>query len=395
MLLLPDDSRFDEPPFGEPLRAVIGHLLLGSEPLMRKRVAGTLLAIAVYVVCCMLAFFGAAHGLAREGFGERMLLITVLPQIAFYALVRSGWTTHLPDPGLILAQMLFALGAITFAYAMVTPHERGAVLMVIAVLVVFGTYSLTPRQAVGFGLAVAGVLGSTIAVMTHLDPSYYPWHYELIRFELLAGTLPALTVTSRFIAHWRVRLVQQKRELKAALERVQQLATRDTLTGLINRRHMQELLEQEWQRQQRLGVPFTVALIDLDHFKRINDQHGHRVGDDVLRHFAHTAGAALRNTDVIARWGGEEFLILFQDASPAHAHACLQRLTETLSTLSVSTQIPELRVHFSAGVAQHRLGRSLDYTLERADRALYMAKAAGRNRSQIARDSTTPASLGH
>ena len=110
----------------------------------------------------------------------------------------------------------------------------------------------------------AGLLGGTMAVMTRLDPAYYPWRLELIRMELLAGTLPALTVTAHFIANWRTRLIQQRQALRVALERVQQLATRDTLTGLVNRRHMQDLLEQEWQRQERLGEDGHLLGIDGD-----------------------------------------------------------------------------------------------------------------------------------
>lgn len=385
-----EEAPHDEHPFGEPLSSVVAHLVLGSDRMTRLRLARILLSISVYVVCCALAFFGTAHGLARPGFAERLLVVTLLAEGSFYALVRSGWSARLRDPGLIMAQSLFALAAITYAYAMVAPEQRGAVLIIIAVVVMFGMYSLTPREAVLIGCSAAGFLGAVMAVMTRLDPLYYPWRMELIRFELLAGTLPALTLTAHYIADWRTRLMQQRQELRVALERVQQLATRDTLTGLVNRRHMQDLLEQEWQRQERLGVAFTVATIDLDHFKRINDLHGHRVGDEVLQQFARAASRVLRNTDVIARWGGEEFLILFPDSSVLQAQSYLQRLTESLATLQVSERVPELRVHFSAGVAQHHHGRALEQTLERADRALYMAKAAGRNRSQAARDSTTP-----
>jgi diguanylate cyclase (GGDEF)-like protein len=386
-----DDTLHQDHPFGEPLSSVVGHLMLGSDPKMRSSLASILLSVSVYVVCCALAFFAVANGLARDGFAERLLVVTFVVEGAIYALVRSGWSSRLPDPNLVMTQIVFALAAVSYAYAMVVTEHRGAVLIVIAVIVMFGMYTLSARQAVLVGVTAAGFLGAVMAVMTQLDPGYYPWRLELIRFELLAGTLPALTLSARFIAEWRTRLLQQKTELRAALARVQELATRDTLTGLVNRRHMQDLLEQEWQRQERLGVAFAVATVDLDHFKRINDLHGHRVGDEVLQHFASAASSVLRATDVIARWGGEEFLILFPDSNVLKAQASLQRLTDLLSIRQVSDKVPELRVHFSAGVAQHHHGRPLDQTLERADRALYMAKAAGRNRSQTARDSTRPA----
>jgi len=91
----------------------------------------------------------------------------------------------------------------------------------------------------------------------------------------------------------------------------------DPLTGLFNRQQMQHLLERECDRHQRSGTGFCVALIDLDHFKSVNDTHGHPVGDEVLVNFAKAAQTVLRTTDVICRWGGEEFLVLLVDTDPA------------------------------------------------------------------------------
>jgi diguanylate cyclase (GGDEF)-like protein len=162
---------------------------------------------------------------------------------------------------------------------------------------------------------------------------------------------------------------------------VEQLVTRDALTGLVNRKQMQELLEREALRQARSGRAFCVVLVDLDHFKRINDQHGHPVGDEVLCAFARAAQAGLRETDTIARWGGEEFLLLMRETDPEPAgQVAVERLRQTIAAMRPSQAVPSLRFTFSAGVAQHRNGEPLAQTIAAADRALYAAKAAGRNR---------------
>ena len=127
-----------------------------------------------------------------------------------------------------------------------------------------------------------------------------------------------------------------------------------------------------------------MALIDLDHFKRINDEHGHLVGDQALMAFASAASMVLRDTDTLARWGGEEFLFLMPNTSPQKAVIALDRVRDALASVTVSDAAPDLRLRFSAGLALHLGQEGTDATLERADQALYQAKSAGRHRSVVA-----------
>jgi diguanylate cyclase (GGDEF)-like protein len=122
------------------------------------------------------------------------------------------------------------------------------------------------------------------------------------------------------------------------------------------------------------------VLVDLDHFKRINDAHGHPVGDEVLCAFAQAAQGELRETDTIARWGGEEFLMLMRETEPEPAgKVAVERLRCEIAELHPSPSVPELRVSFSAGVALHHPEDPVERTIALADQALYAAKAAGRN----------------
>lgn len=228
------------------------------------------------------------------------------------------------------------------------------------------------------------LLGVAMGVLSRLDPDYYPPQLELLRFGVMLGSLPVLIFTAYLISSWRNRLASQRRELKQALDQVQQLATRDALTGLYNRRHMQEKLSYAAQRYHRYGERFTVALIDLDHFKRINDEHGHQVGDQALMAFASAASMVLRDTDTLARWGGEEFLFLMPNTSPQKAAIALDRVRDALAGVVVSAAAPQLRLRFSAGLALHLGSEGTEGTLERADQALYRAKSEGRHRSMVA-----------
>jgi diguanylate cyclase (GGDEF)-like protein len=183
------------------------------------------------------------------------------------------------------------------------------------------------------------------------------------------------------LGRMRRRLSRQKKELQEAVERIQTLATRDALTGLLNRRAMLEALSHEAQRAQRSGEPLCLALIDLDHFKHINDTHGHAAGDRVLCRFAEIAREELRTTDVLSRWGGEEFMLLLPATGVPAALVCIERVRTRLATTQFDDIAPGLTATFSAGFAQCRGEADLEHAIERADQAMYKAKAEGRNRT--------------
>ena len=159
-----------------------------------------------------------------------------------------------------------------------------------------------------------------------------------------------------------------------------ELASRDELTGLFNRRHMSELLAQQRMASRRAGDGFAVALVDLDHFKRINDTHGHAVGDIVLRAFAGQASAAMRGTDIVGRWGGEEFLVIYPRSTAHEAAQAAERLCERVASAVVTTPGGQsLAFTVSIGLTEYVPPESTESLVERADRAMYQAKSQGRN----------------
>jgi len=150
------------------------------------------------------------------------------------------------------------------------------------------------------------------------------------------------------------------------------LATRDPLTNCLNRRAMGNLMEEEQNRLERYGRPFTIILLDLDRFKAINDSAGHGVGDNVLVALASLLWESLRTEDSLARWGGEEFLILLPETDQAHGAALAERLR--LRVEEHNFFVPGFTVTFSAGVAGAQPQQSVDELTSRADQALYQAK---------------------
>jgi len=188
--------------------------------------------------------------------------------------------------------------------------------------------------------------------------------------------------THRELSSARATLDQMRLELQETREQL----VLDPLTGARNRYGMELSLSQEAARMRRNGGKLTIALLDLDHFKQINDTHGHDAGDQLLLYFTQLSKAVLRESDVMFRYGGEEFLFLLPDTEKQGAVFMLERLKQMLHKSPLHYQRGKIGATFSAGVAELRDEDDVQGLLQRADRALYAAKAGGRNLILLASD---------
>ncbi|WP_269532070.1 diguanylate cyclase [Chitinimonas sp. BJYL2] len=173
-------------------------------------------------------------------------------------------------------------------------------------------------------------------------------------------------------------------ERKQAEIQLQQMARTDALSGLLNRRYFREQAEREFERAARQDAPLALLMLDIDHFKRINDEYGHPVGDQAIISVARVLDAQLRNVDLIGRYGGEEFIMLLIDCPPSQAGEKAEQLRAAIAAISIP--LPSAALQFTASVglacaAQDCL--DLDTLIQRADTALYAAKQSGRNRIAV------------
>ena len=358
-------------------------LFFGTEPKLRMRVQRSMLSAVIYIAWMVIEAYCAVQGLFPWSAAWLIFAYNITGLVVFYALLRSGWSMRLRDPSLTLEQVIYSFGATINVYVLL-PVTRAAALQLLCVILVFGMFTLKPREVIQACAAAVGLLLLTLVLAWFSPPPAFELKRESINVALACIILPALAAIIRYFAMLRETLLEQRAELKQAVERVQELATRDTLTGLVNRAHAMDLLDQEQRRHTRTGGSFCIALLDLDHFKRINDTHGHQVGDEVLGSFATRAIDALRQTDVVARWGGEEFLVLLPETTPESAMLGLERLRAAIESARLSASVDDLQVTVSGGIAAWSPGESLNHVLERADRALYAAKNGGRNRVTLA-----------
>ena len=169
--------------------------------------------------------------------------------------------------------------------------------------------------------------------------------------------------------------------LEQARRQLDVLATTDDLTGLHNRRHFMSVIEAEWDRAKRYGSTASLLLIDVDHFKLVNDTHGHLCGDELLRRIAAATAELLRQPDVLARFGGEEFMVFLPHTDTLGAVDVAERIRERIKAMVLDWQGRQVTASVSIGVAPMRTEMpSLDFLLHEADTALYTAKADGRDR---------------
>lgn len=298
----------------------------------------------------------------------------------FTVLSESGFGDQFEDHYLTVFQ-ISAHMALQMVFLLAVPTVGVAFISVLFLIFAFGTLRMTSGQAmITWGLATVGLafvflvsnLPIGLPVATRLERTA-----SMLCFVLVIGQCAFLGL---FGSTLRKILYRRSIGLKTAYQRIEELAELDELTGSYNRRCIMRLLDAEIERSRGTAGSCAIALIDLDWFKRINDVHGHPVGDEVLRTFAITIFANIGPDDRFGRYGGEEFLLLLPHTQADAAARMLERLRGIVADLDWNAFSPGMNVTISAGVASLRDGDTADTFLARADGALYSAKAQGRNR---------------
>ncbi len=360
-----------------PLKFLL-HGLLGREPRVRASVQMVLVTLVPYL--CSVGGIAHSHYLRYMTDMQALVLssLSVTTFVVFYVLVRSGWSQRFRDPVLAFPHALISVLICMGAYASLG-DIRANVLLLVAQVVVLSMFRLEPKQVLALGVSTVALLGACIVVVSLRDPVHYKASTGWGHFVLAGASLLALSLIGKWVSDMRVRIASQARELSDAIGTLQQMATTDMLTGTLNRRMLSELLDDEHRHWERTGVSYCVALLDIDHFKQVNDKWGHAVGDVVLRRLVDATRPQMRQVDKLGRWGGEEFLLLLPHVNLDSALIATDRLRATFEALRFD-EAPGLRVTLSAGVAEVARGETLEHAIDRADRALYAAKADGRNR---------------
>jgi diguanylate cyclase (GGDEF)-like protein len=288
--------------------------------------------------------------------------------------------TRAPDARLIayLVSILYAFTIGMFAYLTGPLYAPGWIASIgggVLGLLLFGRSPTVVACIVFLVVVSASIWGQHAGFLPQLTPHDNPMLAEgwAIRMGICSFSYAGLTLllAGYIITRWRDR------------ERKLDIASRtDALTGVTNRRHFMETFERELKRAQRYKIPLSVVLIDVDHFKKVNDTYGHLVGDEVLRAVARALEKELREHDVLARYGGEEFAILLPNTGSEGAIALANRCRETIA----QTAVKDVQVTASFGAATYpdTQAHRIEDLVGSADAALYQSKSEGRNRVSYA-----------
>lgn len=309
-----------------------------------------------------------------------------------FVLIRSGWTSLFQDPSFTKLQVFVGILLIT-----VLIHYggtlRGPLLSLYFMVMMFGIFAMSRREMMGMSVA-AIVCFALLYIVEATIGHHHSFQTFLGEISVLLFGSVWFVYVGGYISNLQVRIREQResleiaqselsqsnRQLQSALAKLERIAIRDELTGLYNRRHLMERLNELIGMAERNRYQLHLAIIDLDHFKLVNDKYGHAAGDKVLRQFADIATQTLRRSDFIARYGGEEFVIVFNEGTPDAIMAALERLRQRFSEYKFDKIDPALTVSFSGGVSTLHANDAPDDIIQRADKVLYQAKAEGRNR---------------
>lgn len=299
------------------------------------------------------------------------------------------WRRLLPMRVVDMACLLFAAGlcAICMALRLYVPALGGEIdiqplYLWIPVIYVFAFTLTGHRSSLRLSLAILALFVA-ISLPYLLQRPVAPHANFTFQLHMVSAILIAAL---HFFSSYQHRL----QAAQLTVDELAHLANTDTLTGLANRRRVNEVIASELLRARRYGHAFSVILVDIDHFKWVNDRHGHAVGDAVLAALASRAKETLRDVDMLGRWGGEEFIVVLPETDFAQA---LDKAHALCAHVASRPLAGGHSVSVSCGVTSVQPGDSADALLQRADRALYAAKDRGRNRAEGAACAEPPPSL--
>ncbi|MCZ6686885.1 MAG: GGDEF domain-containing protein [Gammaproteobacteria bacterium] len=355
-----------------------------NDPKQALRLRRFGMALISYVLWVSLGLAGYYSGILTL---DQDLLLYLLGGIAvtnllIFVVLRSGLNKHFKDPSLTLFQCLVAMCWI-LGLMYLSPPARDVMLMVYVMTMLFGMFRLSRGELLLLAVFALGGYGALLVFDNVLQASQDVLTRESLRYSVLIVMILWSAYFGNYVGSLKQKLRRQNHSLIRAVETATHQAERDELTRTYNRRFIMGSLDDEKIRADEENRIFSICIFDLDHFKRVNDVHGHQAGDQVLAEFTMRAGGILRSMDQVrrrghpmGRYGGEEFIVLLPGTGLPGAINCAERIRELTEK---RTFVNDIKVTVSVGVAQYRADEEIKETIQRADEALYQAKALGRN----------------
>lgn len=347
---------------------------------------------AIFFIIGIVAILAGILKVTTQHFLIAYCLIYVVHGL-FYTWVRFGFSDSFSDATFVYLQILLSFAAIFYFMLFMDFFERVALLNASLMSLLFGIFALNLRQLIT--LVVVPLLGYATFIIRDLlsgqlvlslQISILHWVVTAIVFGSCAALGAYLSTLRQSVEHNRKHLLLQKeelqvtyRELESVFRQMSEKAVKDELTGLYNRHQLSETMHALISVAQASASPLGFIIIDIDHFKQINDTHGHLVGDEILRSFSRIPENCLAPSDFMARFGGDEFVVLLPDVDEGEILQIGEKIMLFVEKLRFDNIKEGLNVTVSLGATLYHLRETPEQMMKRADHILYTAKSAGRN----------------
>lgn len=291
--------------------------------------------------------------------------------------IYKQWNLRLKDASMTFPQMFWVAMGISILMFF-ADDIRTLLLMAYLLILSFGAFRLRRAGFYVFTFITLLSYGLSLSMIYRVRPDAINLAQEFFVFVGFVMVIMGFAFMGSEFSSLRQALGERHRQLKSAMSKIEELAITDELTGLYNRRHVMEILNQQRALANRSHYRFTVCFLDLDHFKKVNDQYGHPFGDKVLKRFSSLIRTCLREVDIGARIGGEEFILILADTGQEDAYEVVRRMAKKWQQTQFEPHTG-LVMTLSAGITEFHPPETIETMIERADELLYEAKNDGRN----------------
>ena len=341
----------------------------------------TLMAMGGCVAYSLLLLYCFYLGLFRGALYGIFMILAVgwTGYITILVLILKGVNQRFKDKGMTLLQIVWVTAVLMVSVYHID-QVRMLFLMLYLTVMLFAAFRLRLDGFLFITVIAIFGYGTVILLLSRIHPQTLDMKIEIIQWLGFAFTLGGFSIVGSELSTLRQKLKSRNVQLQDASKKLNEMAITDELTGIFNRRHIINVLKYQKSMADRGDYIFVVCYADLDHFKQVNDRFGHSTGDIVLQKFAVLTKEVIREIDYIARFGGEEFLLILVKTSLPQAVVVSERIRKSIRKFSFGDLSPDLHVAVSIGVAEYQSGERIEDLLDRADAALYRAKESGRNR---------------
>ncbi|RZU98098.1 GGDEF domain-containing protein [Spiribacter vilamensis] len=335
------------------MRPSLGVVVPHDDPRQSLRVRRFLLAATVYTLAVALMGFYVRQGLLAVSEWHFLSLVVLTVNAGLYALLRSGRNERFADPSLTGLQM-FMVCLLMGVTMYLLDGGRGGLLLLFLVLLMFGVLRLNARQFTALGGFALFCYAVALGAVWHQRPDAFDAQVELLHLAALSTLVPCGGFFASHVSQLRRLLRDRQIDLQRAREEAHDLKVLDPLTGISNRSAIIAFLDQECQRAERLGQPLAVIFMDLIHFKRINREYSHAIGDEILREVARRLRGCVRDIDGLGRYGGEEFLIVLPDATEEEASRVAEKLRTSVESRRFAPLPARQRMRCVVGISSYQ-----------------------------------------